>query len=240
MYELERRAIFSKKWMMITHQMRLKDPGDWLKFSVAGYEFIICRDRKDQINAFHNVCRHRAYPVVQGDKGTAKIFACKYHGWSYGLDGKLAKAPKYDELSGFDKSRNGMFPIHTKVDACGFVWVNLDSSSTPEPWEATFAGIDVQERYKQYNFDDYILDNEYSLTANCNWHLEVENFNDCYHCPTSHPDIPELADVDTHEVDADFAWIKHASKQTEEQKRKGMAIASTFFFPNVSISVLYV
>lgn len=239
MYELERRAIFSKKWMLVTHKSRLPNAGDWLKFEIAGYEFVICRDRKGDVNGFHNVCRHRAFPVVQGgDQGTAKIFSCQYHGWSYGLDGKLAKAPKYDELTGFDKSQNGLFRIHVKVDQVGFVWVNLDGSDTPEPWENDFAHIDAQERYSVYNFDDYELHTEEKLPGDYNWKILADNFNECYHCPTTHPDIPELADIETHDVKTDHAWIQHQSTPTEDQKKKGMAIASTYFFPNVSISVL--
>ncbi|KAL2400986.1 hypothetical protein ABEF95_000695 [Exophiala dermatitidis] len=239
MYQLERRAIFSRRWMLITHRSRFNQAGDYVKFEIAGYEFVLCRDRKDQIHGFHNVCRHRAFPVVQGQQGTAKIFACKYHGWSYGLDGKLAKAPKYDELEGFDKSQNGLFPIHVRIDAGGFIWVNLDSKETPEvPWEEDFKGVDTQERYKVYNFDDYVLDHEYKLDGAYNWKILADNFNECYHCPTAHPDIPTLADIETHDVAGVDGYIKHQSVPTEEQKRLGMAIASTYFFPNVSISVL--
>ncbi|KIX99340.1 uncharacterized protein Z520_04916 [Fonsecaea multimorphosa CBS 102226] len=239
MYQLERRAIFSKRWMLITHRARLDQAGDYLKFDIAGYEFVLCRDRKGEINGFHNVCRHRAFPVVESQQGTAKIFACKYHGWSYGLDGRLAKAPKYDELENFDKGQNGLFPIHVRVDACGFVWVNLDGNKTPEvPWEEDFDGVDTQKRYMVYNFDDYVLDHEYRLDGAYNWKILADNFNECYHCPTAHPDIPTLADIETHDVAGIDGYITHQSIPTEEQKRLGMAIASTYFFPNVSISVL--
>jgi phenylpropionate dioxygenase-like ring-hydroxylating dioxygenase large terminal subunit len=240
MYQLERRAIFSQKWQLITHSMRLPTAGSWLKFSIAGYEFIIAKDRKDTIHALHNVCRHRAFPVVPGESGTAKIFSCKYHGWSYGLDGKLAKAPKYDELSGFDKEANGLFPIHVHIDVNGFIWVNLDGNKEPLPWEAEFANIDTQERFKPFNFDDYYLDHEYQMEGKYNWKILADNFNECYHCPTTHPDVPTLADIETHAVDTDdkCGWIKHQSKLTEAQKRDGLGIASTYYFPNVSLSVL--
>ncbi|OAP57714.1 hypothetical protein AYL99_08452 [Fonsecaea erecta] len=239
MYQLERRAIFSKRWMLITHKTRFGQAGDYLKFDIAGYEFVLSRDRKGDIHGFHNVCRHRAFPVVESEGGTAKIFACKYHGWSYGLDGKLAKAPKYDELAHFDKAQNGLFSIHVRVDACGFIWVNLDSSATPEvPWEQDFDGVDAQQRYSVYNFDDYVLDHEYRLDGAYNWKILADNFNECYHCPTAHPDIPTLADIETHDVAGVDGYITHQSTPTEEQKRLGMAIASTYFFPNVSISVL--
>lgn len=225
--------------MLITHKSRLTQSGDWLKFEVAGYEFVITRDRSGQINAFHNVCRHRAFPVVEGKSGTSKILACKYHGWSYGLDGKLAKAPKYDELEGFDKSQNGLFKIHTHVDDKGFIWVNLDGKQEPEvSWEEDFAGIDMQERYGQYDFDNYVLDHEYTMEGGYNWKILADNFNECYHCPTTHPDVPELADITTHDVKGDFAWIQHQSTLTEKQKANGLGISSTYYFPNVSLSVL--
>lgn len=99
MYELERRAIFCRKWLFITHQNRIPEPGDFLRYTVAGYQFVIARDRVGNVNAFHNVCRHRAYPVIEKECGQAKIFQCRYHGWTYGVDGKLAKAPGYNILS---------------------------------------------------------------------------------------------------------------------------------------------
>ncbi|KAF5234951.1 hypothetical protein FAUST_7382 [Fusarium austroamericanum] len=239
MFELERRAIFSKKWLLVSHQNRLPKAGDWLKFNTTGYEVVVARDRKGNLNGFHNVCRHRAFPVVQGGtSGNSSIFACKYHGWSYGLSGNLAKAPNYDVLDGFDKSQNGLFKIHLKVDAYGFIWVNLDSSDNPEPWEKHFDGIDQQERLNKVKFEDYVLDNEYSMEGNYNWKILADNFNECYHCPTTHPDLPTLADLGKMKCDTDKEWIKHSSVQTEEQKKAGLQLASTYFYPNASVVVL--
>ena len=155
------------------------------------------------------------------------------------MDGKLAKAPKYDELEGFDKTKNGMFPIHVHVDVNGFIWVNLDSKETPEiSWEAEFGGVDKQERFQSFNFDDYVLDHQYEMSGAYNWKILADNFNECYHCPTTHPDVPTLADIETHDVDPKLGWIKHQSVLTEEQKKAGLGIASTYYFPNVSLSVL--
>ena len=239
MYQLERRAIFSRRWQLITHQSRLSQVGDYLKFEVAGYEFVLCRDKKGVINGFHNVCRHRAFPVVQEEQGNKRVFACKYHGWSYGLDGTLAKAPKYDELEGFERGVNGLLKVHVRVDGSGFVWVNLDSKETPEVgWEEDFEGVDRQVRYGKFDFGEYELDHEYRVEGEFNWKVLADNFNECYHCPTAHPDIPTLADIETHDVEGVKGWIEHQSVPTEEQERLGLAIASTYFFPNVSISVL--
>ncbi|KAF4993702.1 hypothetical protein FDECE_13342 [Fusarium decemcellulare] len=233
MYELERRAIFSKRWLFITHSSRLKEAGDWLRYEMAGFDFIITRDRKKNINAFHNVCRHRAYPVIEKEgSGNAKILACRYHGWSYGLNGKLAKAPGYQELVGYNKEQNGLFPIHVKVDVNGFIWVNMDANEVPEePWEGDFKDVDKQDRYKVYNFDDYDLDHTYELDGDYNWKILADNFNECYHCPTTHADIPEFLNLESFDSDTKDGHIQHHCESTPEQKEKGLYTASTYYFP---------
>lgn len=239
MYSLERRAIFSRKWLLTTHKLRLKNPGDWLRYEIAGFDILLVSDRSGKINALHNVCRHRAYPIVDKEQGTSKILACRYHGWSYGLDGKLAKAPGYQDLEGFDKSQNGLFPIHVHVDHKGFVWLNLDAKAEPEiPWNDDFEGVDLQNRFEAYNFDDYEFDHQWEIEAPYNWKIAADNYNECYHCKTTHPDIPALADLESYDVHPDRAFIRHDAATTEEQKATGMVVASTYYFPNASMNVM--
>lgn len=238
MFELERRAIFSKKWLLTTHRLRLPNPGDWLRYEVAGFQFILVKDRQGTINAFHNVCRHRAFPVVTEEQGSSRIFACRYHGWSYGLNGKLAKAPGYQDLAGFDKSKNGLLPIHVHVDHNGFVWVNLDGGEKPEiAWEDDFKGIDCQPRMDYINWDDYSFDHAWEQEGDFNWKILADNYNECYHCATTHPDIPEVADLSTYSVDTQGGSVIHDAHSTEEQIKKGLKVASTYFFPNASMNV---
>lgn len=233
MYELERRAIFSRRWIFLTHSSRLKEAGDWLRYEMAGFDFFVMKDRQGGINAFHNVCRHRAYPVIEEQgQGNKKIIACRYHGWSYGLNGKLAKAPGYNELDGFDKERNSLFPIHVKVDVNGFIYVNLDAKETPEvSWEEHFRDVDKQERYQNYNFDDYELNHTYELNGDYNWKILADNFNECYHCPTTHADIPEFLNLDSFGSDTKDGHIQHHCKSTPEQLERGLNTASTYYFP---------
>lgn len=80
MYELERRAIFSKKWLLITHQLRFPEVGSYVKITEAGYTFFLIKDRQGEIRAHHNICRHRAYPLVEKESGKMSVLACRYHG----------------------------------------------------------------------------------------------------------------------------------------------------------------
>ncbi|KAF5635856.1 dioxygenase subunit alpha yeaW [Fusarium sp. NRRL 52700] len=71
------------------------------------------------------LARHRAFPIARKQSGSATVLGCRYHGWSYNTEGKLTKAPYFDELPGFDKSLNSLFEIHTKQDNRGFLHVNV-------------------------------------------------------------------------------------------------------------------
>lgn len=238
MYQFERRAIFSRRWLFITNQSRLKENGDFLRYTIADFDFVIVRDKTSTVRAFHNVCRHRAYPVVEKECGSAKIFMCKYHGWSYGLNGKLAKAPQYQDLEGFDSEKNGLFPIHVHIDSKGFIWVNMDAKETPEvPWAEQFADVDNQERFEQFNFDDYLLDHTYEMEGSYNWKILADNFNECYHCKTTHPDVPTFLTIDSADVDVKAGHIQHDHASTPEQRAKGFNVNSTYYFPNASMSI---
>jgi phenylpropionate dioxygenase-like ring-hydroxylating dioxygenase large terminal subunit len=131
LYELERRAIFSRDWMLLTHVLRFDKIGDFQEFNIAGYSFFLIKDREGKINGFHNVCRHRAFPVV-------------YHGWTYGLNGKLAKAPRFDTVEGFDKSKQSLLPVNVHVDKFGFVWANLQAGEPDISWEKSNEGVDEE------------------------------------------------------------------------------------------------
>lgn len=233
MFDLERRAIFSRKWLLTSHKLRLPNTGDYLKYEIAGYSFILVKDRKGDINAFHNVCRHRAFPVVTDDGGTARIFSCKYHGWSYGLNGNLAKAPGYQDLDGFDKSQNGLFPIHVHEDSNGFVWVNLDSSAQPETaWEDDFKGIDLQSQFKGSDLEGYTFDHAWEEEGAYNWKILADSYNEGYHYQTADQDVPSLTDLGV----SDGKATQHANAKPEEVV-DGLKVSSTYYFPNASLTV---
>ncbi|KAF2023453.1 ISP domain-containing protein [Setomelanomma holmii] len=218
-------------------------PASWYT-SPAMFEFerraIFSKHRARNIKAFHNVCRHRAYPVVEQEgSGNAKILACRYHGWSYGLNGKLAKAPGYQDLE-FDEEQNGLFQIHNRIDRNGFIWVNMDASEVPEvPFGEHFEDVDVQQRFTEsgIKFDNYELDHTYELEGHYNWKILADNFNECYHCPTTHPDIPAFLNLVSFDSDLKDGHIQHHCAPTEEQVKAGVNTHSTYSFPNSSMSV---
>src|SRR5215468_7645048 len=81
----------------------LAEPGAYVAREAAGTPIFAVRGSDGVTRAFRNACRHRGMPVVSGS-GCAKAFACRYHGWTYGLDGSLRHVPHEDGFPGLDRT----------------------------------------------------------------------------------------------------------------------------------------
>lgn len=95
------------------------------------------------------------------------------------MSGNLAKAPRFDTVDNFDKTKYSLFPVHLRLDRLGFVWVNLDSASPPTiPWEEHFDGVDSQSRQKDFSMEDFEFDHAWELEGEYNWKAMVDNYNE--------------------------------------------------------------
>lgn len=195
-YSLERRAIFSRQWILISHKARHRDIGDYVQYEMAGFNFVVVKNKDQKIVAFHNICRHRAFSIVQAASGKARIFSCKYHGWSYDLNGKLTKAPRFSDgsVEGFDVGVIRLFPVHVHVDRNGFVYVNLDARQTPEvSWESQYGVMDQQEVLVNAGVDWDKVEYDFTWTkeGSFNWKLMQDNYNEVgktqFHLYDAHP-----------------------------------------------------
>src|SRR5204862_6169528 len=99
--EVERERVFGRSWQLVGHTEQARLPGDYFTCQVAGEPLVVTRAEDGALHAFSNVCRHRAGPVARGS-GHRKSLMCGYHGWGYGLDGRLLTTPEWDGVKGFD------------------------------------------------------------------------------------------------------------------------------------------
>src|SRR5690349_22248502 len=86
---LDRRAVFGRSWQLAAHAAQLSGVGDHVVTEVAGVPLVIVRGDDGELRALHNVCRHRAGPLALCDGRGAKRLRCRYHGWTYALNGRL-------------------------------------------------------------------------------------------------------------------------------------------------------
>ncbi|PGH00658.1 hypothetical protein GX51_05644 [Blastomyces parvus] len=174
-FRLERRAIFSKTWLYIAHVSRFIKPGDYHAFEICGFPLFLIQGKDGVIRAFHNVCRHRAYPVISKKKsGSSTVMGCRYHGWSYDTKGQLIKAPQFECLEGFDKTQNSLFEIRTTVTKHGLIFVNLDASGDLPELEFDAREIDRFASANRISRRSIWIDG-WELEGGFNWKMAVRN-----------------------------------------------------------------
>jgi len=170
----------------------VSEPGEYATCHAGLVPIVVVRDHDGRLNGFVNICRHRATEVAQG-RGKRETLQCPYHAWTYGLDGGLRAAPRSDREAGFDPAE--LCLVRVAVDTWGpFVFVNRDLEAAPLaevlcelPERLSAAGIDLGALHFRER-------SEWELAAN--WKAVVENYLECYHCPTAHPGFSKLIDVD--------------------------------------------
>jgi Rieske 2Fe-2S family protein len=145
---------------------------------------IVMRGDDGTIRAFHNVCRHRGTRLLDDAVGTVPAcISCPYHSWAYGLDGKLLTAPLMDEVEGFDKTDYALCPVRCETWN-GFVFISFDPDAVA--LVECFAGLPDFSRFGMERLE-LGARHEYEIAAN--WKLVCENYGECYHCPTNHPQL---------------------------------------------------
>ena len=198
----EKELIFAKTWQLVGRLEQLKLPGDHFTCSVVDEPLVITRDSYGKIHAFYNVCRHRAGAVANG-AGHRKTLQCMYHGWTYGLDGKLLNTPEFEGVECFDRSEFGLKPV--RVDTWGpFIFVCLDDQ-TPD-LHAVLAKIIPETVHMQIEKMGFYKRVDYEI--NCNLKVYVDNYLEGYHIPIAHPGLFKEIDYNQYLVEPERYYSK--------------------------------
>ncbi len=202
----ERRHFFGGGWTCAGHASRLPAPGDQLAVETGAGGAVIVRGEDGTIRAFANTCRHRGHellPCASDAKArntvNAKAIVCPYHSWAYSLRGELRGAPGYRGLAAADWSLREL----PAAEWHGLIFVD-GSGGTAGP--LPLAGLD--ELVAPYEPSRLVTAATHTYDAAANWKILTENYHECYHCPTIHP---ELCSVSPPHSGANYessgAWI---------------------------------
>ena len=204
-FSLEQNAVFSHSWQWVCHIEKLREPGAYVTTTIAGQSIMVVRDKDGTQRAFYNVCKHRAHELLQGE-GTVGHIMCPYHAWAYRLDGKLQVAPHTKSLKGFDKSEICLDQVQVE-EFCGFVYVNLDPDAAPLAEQSGDLRREIM--YWAPEVDELTFGHRLTYDIKSNWKNVVDNFLECYHCPTAHKDFCTLVDMDTYKVTTHGMYSSH-------------------------------
>jgi choline monooxygenase len=196
----EQRRIFARTWQPVVPLADVREPGTFATAEIAGAPIVVVRDGAGELRGFFNVCRHRAGPVATG-KGARKSLTCRYHGWTYSLDGRLVTTPELGEVENFDRSCNGLRPV--RVEAWGpFVFANLDAHAVS--LAPTLSAIATATERHRLDAMRLVARKVYEVA--CNWKVYVDNYLEGYHLPTVHPGLYAELDYNAYRVVTHDLW----------------------------------
>jgi Rieske 2Fe-2S family protein len=190
-YDEERERVWWGDWVCVGRAEDVPNPGDYLVRDLAGESIFITRNEAGELRGFYNVCSHRGTRFVDGPGGHArKVFVCPYHSWSYDLDGCLVGSPNVQENEAFDRSD---YPLHSiDVEAyAGFLFANLAAEPRPLLEQLT-SGPETITAFERFKMDELRVGVRIVYEVAANWKIVVENYNECLHCPTIHPELVKV------------------------------------------------
>lgn len=182
-WEAEIELIFKRVPLMLAFTAELPNPGDYKAMDAVGLPVLISRGKDGKVRAFLNVCSHRGAPVANEGHGNCPRFTCKYHGWTFGQDGKLIGISEASKFGTVDKAERGLRELPCDEQA-GMIFVCL-TANAPMDLDAYFQGY----------LDDFAgLDlGSWSYMGSrviegANWKIAFDGYLEGYHFASLHPE----------------------------------------------------
>ncbi len=239
-WQLEVDRIFKRLPLALGFSCELREPGAYRAMEVAGVPVLLTRGVDGTAKAFVNMCSHRGAIVVDDGCGTAKGFRCPYHGWSYGLDGRLVSIFDNQMFGDVDKTRLGMTPLQTDERA-GLIWVVLTPGVSVDI-DTFLSGYG--EMLEHMRFADCHIAGRQQLKGP-NWKVAYDGYRDLYHIPILHKnsfgaDSAHRADYYAYgshvRMVAPRAYAKLADLPEEDWRDEDLLGGVWTIFPNISIA----
>jgi choline monooxygenase len=235
----ERVKVFGRTWQLAGRAELAAEPGQFFTCEVGGEPVVVVRDAGGLLRAFSNVCRHRAGPVAEG-RGRRKSFQCGYHGWTYGLDGRLLGTPEFEGVECWDRAANGLPEF--RAEAWGpLVFVNLDAGAAPlAETLGDLASLVADGR--DLSAMRHAARKDWEL--GCNWKVYVDNYLEGYHIPVVHPSLHRELDYARYRTETKrFHSIQHAplrpaaSRLRPPERPEDDGAQFYWLFPNLMLNV---
>lgn len=199
------RANFFGTWLCVGRSRDVAESGMQRAEQVGDTSVLLVRGEDGTLRAFANVCRHRNHELLPcGGSAKARAITCPYHSWSYKLDGQLFSAAGYREVKDFTMED---YPLHgMKVEEWGG-WIFVDVTGEGGDFAEHIKGL--PERVGAYAPERLVTMHSHEYVVKANWKIINENYQECYHCPSIHPELcsVSVSDSGDNEVGERGAWV---------------------------------
>lgn len=204
-FQRERQAIFAREWQVVARSAQVVEVGTYVAAELAGWPLVVVRGDDGTLRGFHNVCRHRAGPLVWDGDGRCTRFVCRYHGWSYALDGALTSARDFGPAERFESADFGLHPVQVG-EWRGLVFAVLDPDAPP--LAEAVAGLD--RAAADFPMEDFAFAVEVVHEVGANWKTYADNYHEGYHVPLVHPGLNREVDAARYRVEVDGPLYVHS------------------------------
>jgi len=168
----------------------IPNEGDHAERITYGVPLFAVRGRDGRARVFRNACRHRGLALVEGP-GCSHALVCRYHGWTYRLDGALSHVPHAHAFPDLDMSTRGLVEVESReVDGLIIISpLDLPATGTSQHHaDAAMAALSDGSPWR-----DKLLPAEKLLFVEAtarqmNWKILVEQFLEGYHIRSTHKD----------------------------------------------------
>ncbi len=200
----EMEHFFDRSWVCVGRSERLRNAGDQRAVKAGLESAVITRDEDGELHAFYNVCRHRGHELLAvGESTNRKFIRCPYHAWAYELDGELKGAPSFGRHSGFDRADHALVPLRI-VDWHGWLFVN--ASGDAPPFEDHIGNLG--ESIENHRCGELVAGARHDYEIAANWKIVVENYHECYHCASIHPEFSRVSPpTSSFNLEPQGAWV---------------------------------
>lgn len=236
-HNLDRDAVMARTWQYVGPASRVREYGDFMSDLIAGNPVVVIRDKDGELRAYFNVCKHRGGPLAMEECGHAKVLQCKYHGWTYLLDGSLRGVPRFDRTELFDKKDFGLDALAVQ-EWQGMIFVCLEPHEAP-PFDEVVAGI--EERIAPMMLSELTFDQRDRYAVKANWKVYVDNYLEGYHIPLVHPDLMGVLDFRDYQTDTmEHCSLQHSPFKDEENIYGSPDQEAFYYFiyPNIMLNIL--
>lgn len=238
--QLEREQVFGGNWIAVGRTDQVAAQGQFFTVELAGEPIVVVRGSDGELRAFYNVCRHHAAAVADVPSGTVQHLRCPYHGWTYGLDGRLKGAPEFAGVCNFDRAKNGLVPVRVATWE-QFVFVTLNDEA---PSLAVFLG-DLPVRIAPLSLSKIYFFERKTYTLACNWKVYVDNYLDGgYHVPHLHKGLNSVLDYKEYTIENSEHYSLQSSPMVSSQEHASFAATRTgdrayyyWLYPNFMINI---
>src|SRR6201994_3785918 len=175
----EQRLLFREHPILMGFASEWSAAGSFRTDDYAGVPILIVRGRDNKLRAFLNVCRHRGAKVAQGC-GSARLFSCPYHAWTYDLAGRVTGIPDERCFPDVRPPRSSLveLPLWGRQGLVGVIPTAAAGGATDfdiDPW---LGGLGPE--LGSYDFGSWSFYDKRVIPETMNWKILVDTFHEGY------------------------------------------------------------